>query len=96
MISLSRRCLNILNRKGARLFHVSVLAVALQGCINTVLEVSMDQVRDCSTCCMGPNRLMGAGIDWWSGEKTCTCRDGLRCRFDPKEDLEYQRYKEES
>ena len=71
-------------RREKKLFFLIILTVINTSCINTALEVSKDQWNYCHKTC-GIGRLHSAGIDWFSGEETCTCIDRNRYRMEPME-----------
>jgi hypothetical protein len=71
-----------------KLFMLIILTATNTGCIKTALEVSRDQWEYCHKTC-GIGRLSGAGIDWWSGEETCTCIDRNRYRLEPRAKGDY-------
>ena len=74
---------SVSGRRTRRIFTLLILILSNSGCLNTVLEVSQNQWTYCHHRC-GLNLLKSAGIDWWSGEETCTCKDRMRYRIEKK------------
>jgi hypothetical protein len=58
--------------------------IMVQGCVKTTMEVQSSQYKMCidSKFC---KRLAKVGIDWLTGERTCTCADGTRLRYEEEE-----------
>jgi len=46
------------------------------------MEVRSKQIEICNKLCGGADNLQKSGIDWFSGERTCTCFSGKRLRYE--------------
>jgi len=61
---------------------IFLIGFSVSGCINTLLEVKKKHISRCESLCRRHKEVKGAGIDWWSGEKTCVCNNGVRIRLE--------------
>ena len=72
-------------------------------CINTVLEIKMEQWVQCWSSCGKQDNPEAAGLDWWSGEQTCLCKTDAygrrvfkRIRLEPEERMKSWDYEAET